>query len=191
MYLYLMKMARIFLLLALLGSSAFCIAQKTEEDEYATDASKKKEPKKVVPFKDRLVYGGNFGGYFGTFSYFQINPMVGYKTTNWWVNGVGVNYIYSGGRGINQSIYGASLWSRAYVYKSLMLHSEFEMLSLDAKNSYGQRFHDTVPVWLVGGGFQNNSGGIGLSVLFLYDLIQDPNSPYSSPVFRIGGLIGF
>jgi len=25
----------------------------------------------------------------------------------------------------------------------------------------------------------------------MYDLIQDPNSPYSNPIFRVGGLFGF
>ncbi len=185
-------MKRAIFILLLTITSLISFGQKTTEDDYAT-SSKKGDTKteKKVPLKDRLVFGGNVGGYFGNRSYFQLNPMVGYKMNSWWVNGVGLNYIYASGGGIKQNVYGASVWSRAYVFKSLMLHTEFEMLKLNYSAQNGSTFHATVPVWLIGAGYQTRSQGIGLGFMILYDLIQDPYSPYSSPVFRIGGLIGF
>ncbi len=182
---------RTWMLLLILSVSIGSFAQKTVDD-YATD-NRKSDPKvkPKVPFKDRLVFGGNLGGYFGNTTFVQINPMVGYKTTSWWVNGIGVNYMYQSSANYSRSIYGASVWSRAYAFRSLFVQTEFEMLSLTAKNPRNEEYHANVPVWFVGGGYQSTGGGLGLSVMILYDLIQDQNSPYSTPVFRIGGLFGF
>jgi hypothetical protein len=171
--------------------SVHALSQKTEEDDYASQSKKAEEPKKKIPFNDRLLFGGNFGGFFGAVSYVQINPMVGVKMNNWWVNGVGVNYIYTGGSGVRQHVYGASVWSRAYAFKSVFLHTEYEQLLRTASDQFGNNYRANVPVWLVGGGYQDNAGRLGLSILILYDLIQDPNSPYNMPIFRVGGLIGF
>lgn len=185
------QLKNVLLVGMLVLSPCVASAQKTSEDDYAASNKKEEKREQKVPFKDRLVYGGNIGGYFGTRSFLQLNPMVGYKTTSWWLNGVGLNYIYASGGGIKQNVYGASVWSRAYIYKSLMLHTEFEMLSLNYTAQNGARFTAQVPVWFVGAGYQTRSNGIGLGFMILYDLIQDPNSPYSTPVFRVGGLIGF
>lgn len=170
-----------------------CFSQRTSEEEYVEfeeDERQEKENSKT-PFKDKLVFGGNLGGSFGTFSYFQINPMIGYKTTDWWVNGIGLNYIYSGSRGYTQNIYGASVWSRAYVFKSAIIHTEYEHLQMRLRAPNGQSFSADAPVWLVGLGYQNTSGGVGFSFMLLYDLIQNPNSPYINPIIRVGGMLGF
>jgi hypothetical protein len=186
-----MRKAICILIIYALGMSNL-FGQKTEEDDYASTDKKSATDKKIkTPFRERLVYGGNLGGYFGTVSFVQINPMVGYKTTDWWVNGIGLNYIYSAGGGVRQSVFGASVWSRAYIYQSFLLHTEFEQLRRTATDQFGGSYAANVPVWLVGAGYQERAGGLGLSFMVLYDLIQDPDSPYSSPIFRIGGIIGF
>jgi hypothetical protein len=163
-------------------------AQKTQEEDYANGKTKK--PKPTVPFREKLVFGGNLGGYFGARSYVQLNPMVGYKTTDWWVNGVGFNYIYASNGSVRQNVYGPSIWTRAYIRHTFILHSELEYLKVNAKSPFGE-FHADVPVWLVGAGIQTSGSGIGISAMVLYDVIQDKNSPYSTPIIRIGGLIGF
>ncbi len=167
-------------------------SQKTTEEEYVENNEKQaNEQKERKAFKDRLVFGGNLGGAFGTFSYFQINPMLGYKVTDWWVNGIGFNYIYSGSRGYTQNIYGPSVWSRAYVYQGIMIHTEFEYLTLNLRAPNGDSYNANAPVWLVGGGYQSTGNGVGFGLLVLFDLLQDPNSPYINPIFRVGGMIGF
>lgn len=184
------KLLLSILLLCLLSIESFC--QKTTEDEYVANSEKQANTKKsATPFKDRLVFGGNLGGAIGSVTYFQINPMVGYKVTDWWVNGIGANYIYSGSRGYRQHIYGPSVWSRAYIYQSIMLHTELEYLTLNMRAPNGASYTANAPVWLVGGGYQSRGNGVGFGILVLFDLLQDPNSPYVNPIFRVGGLIGF
>lgn len=164
-------------------------AQQSGDDDYVPTA-KQAEPAKATSFKDRLVFGGNLGGAIGTYSYFQVNPMVGYKLTDWWVSGVGFNYIYSGSRGYSQHIYGPSVWSRAYMFENILVHTEFEYLTMNFQTPHGDGYTNNAPVWLVGAGYQN-SGPVRFGILVLFDLIQDPRSPYSNPIFRVGGLIGF
>ena len=179
-----------FIILLLILNTTHSYAQKTTEEDYATSAAKKENTQPEIPFRDRLVFGGNFGGAFGATTFFQLNPMIGYRTNEWWVNGVGLNYFYVSQGGISQSNYGASVWSRAYVLKTIIAHTEFEMLRREASNRYGNMASVNVPVWLVGAGY-NSGGRIGFSAMIMYDLIQDPNSPYSNPIFRVGGLFGF
>lgn len=185
-----MKTPLLISLFLLFGATSV-FSQRTAEDEYVESQKKSETQNTKKPFKDRLVFGGNLGGSFGTYSYFQINPMVGYKVTDWWVNGIGFNYIYSGSRGYSQNTYGPSVWSRAYIYKSIMLHSEFEYLTMNFRNPYGEKFNGNAPVWLAGGGYQNTAGGFRFGILVLFDLIQNYNSPYANPIIRVGGMIGF
>ncbi len=179
-----------FIILLLILNTTHSYAQKTTEEDYATSAAKKENTQPEIPFRDRLVFGGNFGGAFGTTTFFQLNPMIGYRTNEWWVNGVGLNYFYVSQGGNSQSNYGASLWSRAYIVKTIIAHTEFEMIRREASDRYGNMTSVNVPVWLVGAGY-SSGGRIGFSAMVMYDLIQDPNSPYSNPIFRVGGLFGF
>lgn len=138
-------------------------------------------------FRDRLVFGGNFGGYFGRTSYFQVNPMVGYKINDFWTAGVGANYMFSQANGAQLNAYGTSVWSRVMISDMLLLHTELEQLRYDARDLVtGGTFGATVPVWFVGAGYQQN----GASIMVLYDLIQDPLTPYPTPVIRVGGFLG-
>lgn len=137
-------------------------------------------------FRDRLVFGGNFGGYFGRSSYFQVNPMVGYKINDFWITGVGANYTYSQFNNAQLSMYGTSVWTRVMLSDMFLLHSELEQLRYQATDLItGGTFGAKVPVWFVGAGYQQN----GASIMVLYDIIQDPLSPYPTPVIRVGGLL--
>lgn len=180
----------IILVLLLFSYSIEIDAQKTSEEDYATASPGKESAKNKAPFRDRLVFGGNMGGYFGNPTYLQLNPMIGYRTTDWWINGVGVNYTYIASGGYRENMIGGSVWTRAYVAQRLIAHSEFELLRRTARNQFGNSGSVNVPVWLVGAGY-SSGGRIGFSAMIMYDLIQDPNSPYSNPIIRLGGLFGF
>lgn len=166
-------------------------AQKTSEEDYVGGTAKKTAPVAKTPWQDKLVFGGNLGGYFGNPTYFQLNPMVGYRTTPWLINGIGVNYTYFATNGYRENIYGTSVWTRATVFKTLFAHTEFELLKRSAFDGLGNTTEAIVPVWLVGAGYNSGGGRLGLSAMIMYDLIQDPNSPYNQPIIRIGGLFGF
>lgn len=176
-------------LLIILWTSAMT-AQKTSEEDYATPSPKNTPVKSSTPLREKLVFGGNMGGYFGNPTYLQLNPMVGYRATPWWINGVGVNYTYIGSGGYRENMYGGSVWTRAYIAQRLIAHSELELLRREARNQFGNAAAVNVPVWLVGAGY-SSGGRMGFSAMIMYDLIQDPNSPYSNPIIRIGGLFGF
>jgi hypothetical protein len=180
-----------YLLLMLMLASGVLHAQKTTEEDYASASTKAKTPTPRESWQKRLVFGGNLGGYLGNPTYLQLNPMVGYRTTDWWVNGIGVNYTYVSSSGYRENIVGGSIWTRAYILKSLIAHSEFQILQRNAADQFGNSARANVPVWLVGAGYNSGGGRLGLSAMILYDLIQDPNSPYNNPIIRIGGLFGF
>jgi len=169
--------------LLLLGG--YALSQKTTDEEYAPPQKTEDKKKDKGEFKDRLTYGGNLGGYFGVNSFVQVNPMIGYKMNDWWVNGIGVNYMYFSQGPNNASIYGASVWSRAYIARQFFIHTELENLNLPRFNNFDSG-RENVPVWLIGAGIQSN----GFGIMVLYDIIGDPRSPYSTPVFRIGGMFG-
>ena len=178
------------LLLALLSLASPVGAQRTTEEDYASSSIKNQSPEAKIPFRDRLVFGGNMGGFFGNPTYLMANPMIGYRMNDWWLNGVGLNLTYISSGGYRETMYGSSLWSRAYIVKTIIAHTEFELLRREPSDQFGRNQAFNVPVWLVGAGY-NSGGRIGFSAMIMYDLIQDPNSPYSNPIFRVGGLFGF
>lgn len=176
----------IFLLFAVFLTSQ-SIAQKTTDEDYNAEKPKKEEPEdeEKVPFSERLVYGGNLGLWFGSFNYVQLNPMVGYKLTDWWAAGPGFNYTYFGNSRANINYYGPSVWTRVRPLPGFYLHTEFSAL----KTNY---YDKTVPVWLVGGGVVARGDFASLALFLMYDVIQDDNSPYYGSLLPSGGvLIGF
>lgn len=176
----------IFLLFVVFLTSQ-SIAQKTTDEDYNAEKPKKEEPedKEKVPFSERLVYGGNLGLWFGSFNYVQLNPMVGYKLTDWWAAGPGFNYTYFGNSRANINYYGPSVWTRVRPLPGFYLHTEFSAL----KTNY---YDKTVPIWLVGGGVVARGNFASLALFLMYDVIQDDNSPYYGSLLPSGGvLIGF
>lgn len=183
---------RLLSILVLFFSLSLCVhGQTTPEEDYAGESVKKPTIPIKTRWQDKLVFGGNLGGSFGNPTYFQLNPMVGYRTTPWLINGVGVNYTYFATNAYRENIYGLSAWTRATVFKTLFAHTEFELLKRSAYDAFGNTAEAIVPVWLVGAGYNSGGGRLGLSAMIMYDLIQDPNSPYNQPMIRIGGLFGF
>lgn len=168
--------------------SLFVAAQVTEDEEYTTETKKTKEDKEKKDFdlREKLVYGGNVGLWFGGNSRFvQVNPMVGYKVTDWWAAGVGFNYTYLGNQSNNFSYYGPTLWTRIRPLEGFYLHTEYNYL----RASY---YNGSIPVWLVGGGVYSQGNVLSIGFFLLYDVIQHEQSPYRGGLVPQGGLlIGF
>lgn len=156
-------------------------------------------------FWDRIYFGGNLGLGFGTNStYVDVSPQVGYKITDRFSAGVGVTYIYYKEKftaygmtyKYETSIYGGDIFSRYFFTESLFGHVETGALNLDVPEqlthypytvTYGREW---VPNLLVGGGFRSGGEKVSFMIMLLYDLIDDPNSPYQNPILRIGFGIG-
>ena len=175
----------IFLVLPFTVSAQF-IAD--EEPEYASDT--------IPKFTDKLFFGGNLGLMFGSYTYINISPIVGYQVKPSLAVGVGVVYEYvKDNRFVNYNfettIWGGKLFVQTVVLDFLILYAENNFLSLerqyyDAKNNYPEtgRFFLNVP-W-VGGGIFQKAGNGGVYLMILFNLNTSMNSPYSDYEFRIG-----
>ena len=161
----------------------FCIAQ-SRDDDYASGKELAEPKKEKKPVRNPWVVGGNFGGFIGQVSYVQLNPMLGYRLTDNLTSGVGLNYILAGSQGLTMNIVGGSVWSRYKILPNVYVHSEFEHLQISANILGYEAYRATAPVFMIGGGYLQ--GNFGVTVL--YDFIQDPDSPYQTPIIRVGGL---
>jgi hypothetical protein len=143
---------------------------------------------KKESFRDRLILTGNAGASFGSYTYVQLSPMIGYKTTKRWINGVGVNFMYWQQRQQRaQSIYGGILWSRLSISQMIFLQSNFEILNREWYDPFRRYYRVNVPIWLVGGGVNlNGNGRSGVTAMVLWDVIGDSKSPYTNPLIRFG-----
>lgn len=154
-------------------------------------------PREKIPFKERLVYGGNLGLQFGTVTYVDISPTIGYKVTEKFHAGVGATYIYysekyplSNGQTYTYKtdIYGGKVFTRYYVLENLFLHHETEILNLevyDLLNDKVERKNILSP--LLGAGYIQRFGeSSGLYLMVLFNLNETPDSPYTNPIIRMG-----
>ena len=177
------KMMRMGIIILCFYSCNFCFAQ-SRDDDYASGKELVVPKDEKRQLRNRWVLGGNFGGFIGQVSFVQLNPMLGYKLTENLTTGVGVNYILAASQSVTMNIMGASVWSRYKILPNVYIHSEFENLQISAKVMGYEAYRATAPVFMIGGGYLQ--GNFGVTVL--YDFIQDPDSPYQTPIIRIGGL---
>jgi len=153
-----------------------------------TNAQEEPKPK----FKDRLFTGGGLGLQFGTVTLVNISPILGYRFNERLSSGVGITYIYLNYRDYDYStsIYGGNIFTRFNIVEQIFLHSEFEILNLDA---YVDNEFKRVNAsgFLVGGGYRALIGGKSfMTLMLLWDLIEDRNYPYRNPIIRGGIAIG-
>lgn len=164
-----------------------CATALAQDEDYTTSKPAKAEKtKQPGEWKERLVYGGNLGLWLGgNGGYVQLNPMLGYKVTDWWASGIGFNYTYYGNRTNNFSYYGPTVWTRIKPLDGFYLHTEYNYL-------HASYYSGPIPVWLVGGGVYSRGDVISIGLFLMYDVIQHEASPYRGGLVPQGGLlIGF
>ena len=120
---------------------------------------------------------------FGTFTYIDIAPIVGYNVTEDFSVGLGGKYVYIGYNSTprtSTSIYGGSLFSRYLFLENFLAHAEFQALSVQVPEPFtGKLKRRLTPIGLVGGGYRQSMGGSSyMQIMLLYDIIGDKNSPY-------------
>ncbi len=193
-----LPMRKIFFPVIFLLYSLSCFAQNNDILEPKGD------------FFDRFVFGGGLGLQFGTLTFIEISPVIGYKVTHKLESGIGLTYKYykykdfyvdqtTGQRiDLKSDMYGASVYSRYHFLENFFAHIEFERLRFNDQNIYSsggqiirEPFHTYINGLFLGGGIQQNiSKGSFLYVMALWDLIEDPNSPYQNPIIRMGIMLG-
>lgn len=146
---------------------------------------------------------------FGSSTYIDISPMVGYHVFDRLAVGLGPHYIYQSYKA-NPNIpyaysthsYGLKGFARfalitnaeeflpINLFSELFVHFEYEGLSLEEAyyvppyNGEGRYLYQGI---LLGGGFSQRIGMYNsITFTVLWDLNQMTISPYSNPVFRVG-----
>lgn len=177
-----------------------------EEDGYVSS-----EPiKPVTSFKDKLFTGGNFGFNISNgLMYLEVSPLLGYKINDKFSAGILGKYVYLGGINDNSPFrsfryYGGGVFSRYKLTESIIATAEYELLNVEDINpnngSFGSRTLSNV--FLLGAGYSNTlANNFNVQIFLLYDVIDDPNSPYRfnyifGPnripiIYRIGFSLGF
>lgn len=146
---------------------------------------------------------------FGSTTYIDISPMVGYHVLDRLALGLGPHYIYQS-YNANSSIpnnysthsYGLKGFARfslitnaeeflpINLFSELFVHFEYEVLSLEKEYYVPPYTEDGRFIYhgiLVGGGLSQRVGMYNsVSFTVLWDVNQMTVSPYSNPVFRVG-----
>ena len=171
---------------ALCATTIFAFAQDEEPDE-----------KKEKGFqKEKLFVGGNFGLTFGNYTLINVSPQIGYRFTDFFAAGVGLNFQYVGikekytngdlYRKSTQGVTGLNVFGRLYPINQFMIQVQPEVNYVFGKEIY----YDTnprqeykldaqiVPSLLLGGGLVIPSGRGAFITSVFYDVLQDPSSPY-------------
>ncbi|MDY0344651.1 MAG: hypothetical protein RBR28_13825 [Lentimicrobium sp.] len=161
-------------------------------------------------FKDRLIVGGGIGLQFGDMTLIDLSPTVGYRVTDKLETGIGItykyfrikNYFYDYTTGtkydLKTNIYGGSLYARYAIIENLFAHIEYERLLYTYTDIYfvsgnvtKSKEEATINSFFIGGGYrQRISGKSYFYIMGLWNLIDDPLSPYSNPILRMGVGLG-
>lgn len=151
-----------------------------------------------------------------------ITPILGYRITDNFSAGIGLGYQYlwikegppvfvsinpsiEEPRPLNAHLYSPSIWARHIIWNNIFAHAEYEhnissqTYYINDHTQYATRpiikesNTVSVPSLLVGGGLRQPIGGrASMIFMILYDVLQEPNSPYANTVaIRFGINFGF
>ena len=151
--------------------------------------------KEKSSFADRLFFGGNINVNFGTVTVLGATPVVGYRISDKLSAGVGGTYVYfaeniPGYGDFSTSLYGGNIFARYRITNEIFLQSEYHQINTEVWQ-FGEFRRLWVPMAYVGGGYRVPIGrNSGLLMMILYDLIGDPNAPFSNPMVTGGFVFG-
>lgn len=145
---------------------------------------------------DRMFFGGNIGLQFGTVTFIDVSPLVGYRITDKISGGIGATYQYYHYKDkvydFETNVYGGRVFGRYFFTDYLFAHAEYEYLNLEAFDFFPRRRVDVGSLLAGGGYFQRfGSGNSGMIIMLLYNFTESAYTPYQNPIIRIGVNIGF
>jgi hypothetical protein len=195
-----MMMKKLFGIFILLQLTISCFAQSDSTEKHGFR-------------KDHLFTGGSLNLAFGNGSFgIGVGPLFGYNVTNWLDAGVAINYNHfrqkdypTVGDKYIQNVYGGGPFVRIFPVRFLFAQAQFEHNFIDLKVDYSggtptDKLHLNSDNFLIGAGYTSGraTGGVQsaygyLSILF--DVMDDPNSPYKDgvngkqPIIRAGFIV--
>jgi hypothetical protein len=180
-------MRRVILYISL---SIFCTGYLNSS---AQDSSMVRKRPVKKSFKDNIFVGGNVGIQFGTVTFVDVSPLVGYKFTEKISAGIGATYQYYRYRDkyydFETNVYGGRVFGRYNFTNYLFGHVEYEYLNLEAFDFYRRRVD--VGSLMAGAGYiQRISDRSGIVAMILYNFTESAYTPYQNPIFRVGFVVG-
>jgi len=185
----------IFALITFFFSLSVCAQDSTR----VTSAQSAKPAKQGPSFAERLFFGGNLGLSFGSLTYVNVSPIVGYRFSEKFGAGLGPAYSYfSDNRDKNYkystNTYGGRLFGQYLVMDNLMLYSEYELINIEVPDLlYTKLIRENVSSLFVGGGYMQRfgNGNSGVSLMLLYNIMESDYNIYQNPIIRTGFNFGF
>lgn len=169
---------------------------------YVTDSSRGVD-------KSRLMFGGSLGFSFGTYTFVNVSPLIGYRFSQMFAAGININaQIASEKLKVNDevvernnyTVFGGGVFARFYPFEQFFIHAQPEYNRI----GYKQTIYDTdpwqrktasylAPSLLLGGGYAQPIGNnSAFTISVLYDVLQDANSPYRNrAIISTGVNLGF
>lgn len=154
------------------------------------------EKKRLI---DNLFFGGNMGLQFGTITYINLSPVVGYRVSDRVNAGVGLTYIYLSQNfpgGFKDNMIGGKVFGQYFVWNGVFAHTEYEIVNFSSAllpiTTSGPAPRSNSNNFYIGPGYQQAFGRRAFSqIMLLYNVIYDRyNSPYNNP-FAIRIMFGF
>lgn len=189
-----MKIRKALLLMALAGC---CFHLVSAQD---ANPAPGRSPAAVRPsFGERLFFGGNLGLSFGSLTFINISPTVGYRFSDRFGAGLGPAYsYYSDNRDkkyrYSTNTYGGRLFGQYMLLENLMLYSEYEMINVEVPNLlFTKLVRRNISSLFVGGGYLQRfgNGNSGISLMLLYNVMESDYNIYENPIIRTGFMMGF
>lgn len=156
---------------------------------YTCGFSQEKPKEDFATFKERIFTGGNLGLQFGSITFIDISPLVGYRINQDLSAGLGLTYRFfrDAKTDFSSSIYGARVFARYTIWRNIFAHGEYEVLN--GEWTRGQR--GLTENALVGAGYYSAiTDKIGLNLMVLWNFNLSGVPLYTNPVIRGGVNIG-
>lgn len=154
--------------------------------------------------KSKLFVGGGLGLAFGTYTIVNVSPLVGYHFSELFAAGIGINYSYygysDGYYNYKQSYAGLSIFGRVYPVRQFFIQFQpgenYMWYAQSGIGSYQNqptiKINQFVPTLLLGGGAAIPAGNGSIIISVMYDVLQNPYSPYyHQAVYGFGYTFGF
>jgi hypothetical protein len=130
---------------------------------------------------------------FGSYTFIDVSPVIGYRFTEKFASGIGVTYKYLSIRdyygSFSTNIYGGSVFSRYYFLQNLFGHFEYEVLNLEA---FDLEKRINITSVLGGAGYRQMLGPrSAVEILALWNFNESAYSLYNNPIIRGGFNLGF
>ena len=192
------RIKAVFVILSLcMAAQAFSQTQTIDtedKDQQEEDFDNKK-------WKDRIVVGGNIGAQFGSATYIEVSPTIGYRLTKSLTSGVGFTYQYFSENynlptfaDYKASVTGFRIYSQYDLFFGFFAHAEYEYdwFKLTYEDATLGTYANSVPALFLGGGYNYMiSPNAKFQIIALYDVLHTSESIYYNPlVFRIGFNVG-